>query len=177
MKFRFKRAAVEEPAPVWVDLAEPDTPTRFREAIALWAMGFTDAHPTVMLACELLVEGVDTPSLRDLAGRGFTETWSESRDLLVATFDELELEFVERGTEDAALLALRHDCRAFLNGTLTVRSFLKSADVMFSFGPPAIAQDLAYLADEYEAAAGGYGARVPSGIAERYARAFLAATA
>ena len=159
---------------------EPSTPTRFREAAGRWARGEAGgANDTIMLACDLLVEDFDTPSLRDLASLPLNAGWWESRDVLKATFEELGHDFLALDGEPSRLLTLRSLCRAFLGGALAEGAFLRRVVELFSGGPPAVASDLAYLIyafdaderelDEVEAAE-------MTALAEKYSRAFLAAS-
>lgn len=173
--FRRRVRAVADP--VWVDLTEPDTLGRFREAAALWSCGvFGGSDDTVMLACDLLVEGFDTPSLRELAGLPAREAWRDSRDVLQSTFEELGIAFVEEDSTEVALIALRSLCRRFLTGALPEREFAQAAYSLFAYDAPAVAHDLAYLEYDFECFDDGHGHNSdPSGLADTYARAFLSA--
>ena len=161
--------------------AEPDTLTRFREAAGRWSRGQAGgASDTVLLACDLLVEGFDGPSLRDLASLPLTAGWWESRDLLEATAGELGLGFVTLDGKESRLLTLRFMCRAFLAGSSPVLDFLSRAAWLFEHPTPEVAHELAYLiylfdADELELTPAE--ATRLAALAEEGARVFLAATA
>lgn len=180
MMFRFgrrARAAAKPVAPGWVDMAEPDLLIRFREAVGCWAMDLTSSEQTVMLACELLVEGFDGGSLRDLAGRGLRDGWADSRDVLAAACAELDVEFTDRGSEGATRLAMRHLCRELLSGALSERMFVEQALGTLDYGPSPISDQLAELDYLYNLAAEGYGRPVSVELAATCARTYLAATA
>jgi hypothetical protein len=157
---------------------EPSTLVRFREAAGRWARGAAGgANDTIMVACDLLVEDFDTPSLRDLASFPADAGWWESRDVVKATLEELGYDFFALDGEQSRLLTLRALCRAFLSGALAQGAFLRKVIRLFGGEPPAVASDLAYLVyafdaderelDEVEAAE-------LTARAEAYARAFLA---
>ena len=158
---------------------EPDTLIRFREAAGRWARGDAGgANDTIMLACDLLVEDFDTPSLRDLASLPASAGWWDSRDVLKAVFEELGYDFLV-DSEESRLLTLRSLCRAFLRGSLARGAFLLRARNLFVGEPPEVAFDLAYLIyafDSDERELDAEEAAELTALAESYASAFLAST-
>ena len=178
MMFRFGRRARVNPEPVeplWVDLTEPDTLGRFLEAAARWAEGPSDgARDAVALACDLLVEGFDTPALRDIAALPYDASWWDARDALEATCGELGQQFTDRYSDEARLLVARWLCRRFLTGGMLDREFARAVSDLLGYDAPEVARDLAaldYGCDCCEWADGPDLAR----LADKYARAYLAA--
>ena len=202
--FRFRRrarASIESPAraapkpvvrvannprvePIWVDLASPNGAAVLGEAAAAWAAGAPDgARVTVLAACDLLADGVDTPSLRDLAALPLNAGWWEARDVLMATLDELGIDFVEGGSVEARLLVMRSLCRTYLTGARSERDFVESCIGMFIAeydDAPAASIQLSFLYFSFEMDDGELNpeeaARLTR-VAEQLAREFLAATA
>lgn len=175
--FRFgrrARASAEPVEPLWVDLTEPDTLGHFHEAAARWAAGTVDgSRDTVTVACDLLVEGFDTPALRILASFPYDASWWDSRDVLEATCRELELQFNDRDSAGARLLAARWLCRRFLTGGITDREFARTVSALFSDDAPTVASDLADLDMGCGCTECENRADVPT-FADKYARAYLA---
>ena len=159
---------------------EPCTLVRFREAAGRWARSQAGgAEDTIMLACDLLVEDFDTPSLRDLASLPMNAGWWESRDVLKATCEELGCDFFALDGEESRLLTLRSLCRAVLAGASARGVFLRRVVGLFYGEPPEIAHDLAYLIytfDSDERELDATEDAVLTALAQRYARAFLVAT-
>ena len=160
------------------DDSEPDILLRFREAAGQWARRDAGGADTILLACNLLVEGFDTPSLRDVASLPVGAEWWESRDSLKAAFEELGYDVLV-ASEESRLLMLRWLCLAFLRGALATEAFLWRVRGLFEGEPPEVAFSLAYLiyafdSDERELDAAE--AAELTVLAEEDARVFIAAT-
>jgi len=157
---------------------EPDILFRFREAASRWARRDAGGADTILLACDLLVEGFDTPSLRDVASLPVSAEWWESRAVLKTAFEELGYNVLV-DSEESRLLSLRWLCRAFLRGAMATEAFLRRARGLFEGEPPKVAFTLAYLLDAFDSDERELDAEEAvelTMMAEEHARAFLVAT-
>jgi hypothetical protein len=99
---------------------------------------------------DALVAGLDTPGLRDLAGRVSGENWFEMRDLIEKTFSELGTPLPQIDTDPSILLALQFMCQQFANGQVSARELAKWAHAHVGHEGPALAQDLVELDDAFD---------------------------
>ncbi|MGW6972651.1 hypothetical protein [Streptomyces sp. NPDC054952] len=120
-----------------------------QDLAALWSMGEARAHDVVEVACAALVAGLDSPTLRILAGYTRAEAENEVPHLLPAVLDELDLVYYPRGSEagrEAAVRALAHQLSA---GELTPRELASRVHQLFGH-QLSTAERLAELDDEYD---------------------------
>ena len=120
-----------------------------QDAAALWSISAIRASAVVTAACDALVAGLDTPSLRTLAACFKHEADYEVPEILPAALDELGLLYFpleSRAGEEAAarVLAFHH-----LTGTLTARELASENHRHFSHRLP-LTERLAELDDEYD---------------------------
>ncbi|MEU1145082.1 hypothetical protein ACFYO9_07550 [Streptomyces sp. NPDC005863] len=125
-----------------------------QDLAALWSVGEVGAYEIVEAACAALVVGLDSPTLRILAGCTRTEADYEMPDLLPAVLDELDRVFYPQDVDvearqDAAVRAL---ARQLLTGKLTPRELALRIHQRFSHQLP-LAVRLAELDDAYDSAA------------------------
>jgi hypothetical protein len=118
-------------------------------AVAAWQVGANGPSVLVDRAVDALVSGLDTPGLRDLAGRAGDENWFEMRDLLEATFRELGAELPQTESEVSKLLALQFMCEQFISRTIDARQLGEWAHSMIGHNGPELAQDLVMLDDAF----------------------------
>ena len=134
-------------------LEEPDARTRLCEAAAMWALSPATTNATsdtILAACDLLAEGVDSPGLRELAGLPFDVSWLDSRELVETVFLELSLESADQESDLAELLALSFCCRAFLRGEISDRELARWAYWTIGYEGSAVTGDLALLELDFD---------------------------
>jgi hypothetical protein len=113
----------------------------------MWQIGSINSPVVIDRAVDALVAGLDTPGLRDLAGRSSDENWFEMRELIDETFAELGAPLPQIGTDAPMLLALQFMCERFVAGQITARELAKWAHAHFGHEGPSRAQDLVELDD------------------------------
>jgi hypothetical protein len=120
-----------------------------QDAAALWSISALRADAVVTAACDALVAGLDSPSLRTLAACFHNEADYEVPEILPTALEELGLVYYppdsQAGQEAAArALAFRH-----LAGTMTARELAFETHRHFSHSLP-LTERLAELDDEYD---------------------------
>jgi hypothetical protein len=102
----------------------------FAEAGVSWAAGGR-GQPLVDAAAEALAAGVDSPTLRQLAGapRAFAD--EEASELAPIAFEELGLAIQERRSPEAVVAGARQLARQFLNGGLRPRDLARDLYAMY----------------------------------------------
>ncbi|MFC5503187.1 hypothetical protein ACFPJ4_13135 [Lysinimonas soli] len=122
-----------------------------REAWGMWSIGRPDPQAVIRLACDGLVEGLDTPKLRELASLSIHNAdRHEVRELLFFALSELGERPPDFETSGATLLALQFCCERYLNGELTPRELCSWAHQHVGHEGPAIAQQLVLLDDDMD---------------------------
>ncbi|MDC7122861.1 hypothetical protein OMK64_15100 [Cellulomonas fimi] len=92
------------------------------DAVALWEIRSPRAADEVIAAAvDALVAGVDSPSLRELAGVPASADYWTLRPLVEATLGELRIPYPGPGREDLEIAATRVMCARLLEGSLTAR--------------------------------------------------------
>ncbi len=94
---------------------------RFEEAAIEWA-GTGYGKPLVDAAVAALMEGLDTRSLRVLAGAPARFADEEASDIAVDVFDELGLTVAEKHSEDAYVALARLEAQRFLDNGGSARA-------------------------------------------------------
>lgn len=92
----------------------------FRRAAIRWASGGRGA-PLVEAAANALVDGLDSPTLRVLAGSPRALADEEATTWAADAFDELELRVPERLSVTAVVEAARLEAEDFLDGAMSPR--------------------------------------------------------
>ena len=141
------------PCPMIVSMTErlDANPTlALQIATALWDLGLSDFSIVTDAAADCLANNMDTPSLRDLAGRSTNENWFEMKELLERTFGELDLRIPPTDAERSSLVGMAYVCREFLAGRLSPRELSNWAHTHLTHEGPPQAQGLVDLDDEFD---------------------------
>ncbi|SFD72677.1 hypothetical protein SAMN04487819_102339 [Actinopolyspora alba] len=105
-------------------MSSPETAAReLQENAALWSMREVHAEELVRVACDALVAGLDSPTLRVLAACTRAEAAERVPALLPVALDELGLVFHPLDSEAGWVAAARILAQRVLAGELTVREF------------------------------------------------------
>lgn len=127
-----------------------DQATRtLQDTAALWSIGAVSPQAVIRRACDALIVGLDSPSLRILAGLTRGEADYHVPDILPAALAELGLDFYprdSRGGREAAARALAAQAES---GALTPRELAATIHHHFGHSLP-LAERLAALDDEYD---------------------------
>lgn len=115
---------------------------------ALWRVGEIRASDVVSAACDALVAGLDTPSLRILAACTRAEADYDVHDLLPPALAELGLTFHPVASKAGQEAAVRALARRMLAGELTPWEFTFRIHQSYGHELP-LAERLAELDDEY----------------------------
>ncbi|MGC4803830.1 hypothetical protein [Micromonospora sp. DT233] len=125
-----------------------------QEAAALWSVGSVPATDVISAACDCLVAGVDSPSLRILAGIS-PASGGESDDLrrwLRDALVELSLAYYQEGSGEGEEAAVRVMARRLLAGTITPPDLTSWAYRYVTAKGSPIAHELVRLDGSYELA-------------------------
>ncbi len=120
------------------------------EAAAAWSVTGSYGSNVVLLAVDALVAGEDTPALRDLAGHSVN---SLNRDLLnpiERTLESLALRRPEPRSDLAKALALRFQCRRFLDRKLSASDLISRLFEVWEGNPPDSCYGFLVLYYDYE---------------------------
>lgn len=120
-----------------------------QDMAALWSIGAASPQAVVRCACDALVAGLDTPSLRILAGLTRAEADNDMPDILPAALAELGLDYYARGASDGQQAAVRVLAAQAVSGSLTPRALAAEIHRYLGHGLP-LAERLAALDDEYD---------------------------
>jgi hypothetical protein len=121
------------------------------DAVALWEVSPTiGADEVIAAAVDALVAGVDSPSLRELAGISAKESYWTVRPLVVATFDELEIPYPGPGRDEIEIAAACVMCQRLLDGRLTARDLAIWAHRTIGHEGAARLRPIAVLDDVYD---------------------------
>jgi hypothetical protein len=115
---------------------------------ALWSVGENSASDVVNAACDALVAGLDTPSLRILAACTCAEADYDVHDLLPPALDELGLTFHPAASEAGQEAAARALARRMLAGELKPWELTFRINQRYGHELP-LTTRLAELDDEY----------------------------
>ncbi|MEU5901914.1 hypothetical protein [Streptomyces venezuelae] len=120
-----------------------------RDHAVLWQAGASRAGDVVDAACDALVAGLDTPSLRILAACTRGEADYDVHDLLPPALDELGLMFSPVTEEAGREAVARALARRMLGGELTPSEFTFTLHRRFGHTLP-LTERLAELDDAYD---------------------------
>ena len=120
-----------------------------QDTAALWSIDAVSPQAVVGCACDALIAGLDSPSLRILAGLTRAEADYQVLDILPAALAELGLDFYPRGSCSGQEAAVRALAAQAVSGSLTPRELAAAIHRHFGHGLP-LTERLAALDDEYD---------------------------
>lgn len=121
----------------------------FDEAV-LWEVRSTiGADAVISAAVNALVAGIDSPSLRELAGASSTEDYWTLQPLVQAALEELGIPYPDSGSHQIQIAAARVMCRRLLEGNLAADDFAAWAHRTIGHEGAAILQPLVELDDVF----------------------------
>ncbi|TCB99206.1 hypothetical protein E0H26_07375 [Micromonospora zingiberis] len=131
-----------------------DPLARLQDAAALWSVGSSTPADVIEAACACLVAGVDSPTLRILAGLPSTPAGEsdELRRWLPAALAELSLAFHPENSREAQEAAVRIMASRLLAGAITPSELTSWAYHCITIEGTPIAYALVRLDDAYEVA-------------------------
>ena len=132
-------------------VSEEDATEQLFDSVALWEVRSTfGADEVISAAVDALVAGLDSPSLRELAGVSASEDYWTLRPLVEATLDELNVSYPGPGGDETQMAAARVMCKRLLEGSLTARDFATWAHSTIGHEGAARLQPIVELDDVYE---------------------------
>ena len=117
---------------------------------ARWACGFVNATDVVDTATDVLVAGLDSPSLRVLAGVPAAQATIEVPDLIERVMDEVGLPYFGPGHPNSRLLAAAALATEHINGRLTARDLCRIVHQHYGHQAHELIEPLAVLDDDYD---------------------------
>jgi hypothetical protein len=120
-----------------------------QDTAALWSIDALSPQAVVRCACDALIAGLDSPSLRILAGLTRAEADYQVLDILSAALAELGLDFYPRGSRGGQEAAVRALAAQAMSESLTPRELAAAIHRHFGHGLP-LTERLAALDDEYD---------------------------
>ncbi|GAA2704739.1 hypothetical protein ACFY2R_09735 [Micromonospora olivasterospora] len=129
-----------------------DALASLREAATLWSVGSAPATDVIDAACACLVAGVDSPTLRILAGISPTPG-SESDELrrwLRDALEELSLAYYREGSREADEEGLRIMAGRLLAKSITARDLTSWAYGFITYDGTPLARELIDLENTYD---------------------------
>ncbi|MFG1871359.1 hypothetical protein [Micromonospora arborensis] len=129
-----------------------DALAHLQDAAILWGVGSSTADDVIAAACDCLVAGIDSPTLRILAGISAVKG-SESDELrrwLEDALAELSLTYYREGSREGEEEALRIMARRLLAGTITPRGLTSWAYRFITWDGTPMAAELIGLDNTYE---------------------------
>jgi hypothetical protein len=135
---------------------DSDALGEMQQAATLWSVGYWSNQDVVEAACRALVAGLDSPSLRQLAGVFRSDAHWEVRLLLPTAVEELGLKFYEWDDLEARLAALAVLARHCVAGTMTPRELVRWAHKAIGHGQSPEIEQFVELDDLYDIVDEGY---------------------
>ncbi|MFG1677798.1 hypothetical protein [Micromonospora sp. NPDC049282] len=134
--------------------------TRLQETAILWSTGPGTAAQVIEAACDCLAAGVDSPTLRILAGASCAkgEEHDELRRWLPDALTELSLTYYPEGSREGEEAAVRLMARRLLAHEIAPRELTVWAYLHITWDGTPLAADLVALDNAYEYAEYGPGA-------------------
>lgn len=121
------------------------------DAVALWEVRSAfGADEVISAAVDALVVGVDSPSLRELAGLSAQDSYWTLRPLVEGTLEQLSISYPGPGSDDVQIAAARVMCKRLLGGGLTARDFATWAHRTIGHEGADRLQPLVELDDAYD---------------------------
>ncbi|MFI6128075.1 hypothetical protein [Micromonospora sp. NPDC051141] len=129
-----------------------DALTRLQEVAVLWSVGSGTPADVIEAACDCLVAGVDSPSLRILAGISSTQGGDsdELRRWLGDALAELSLTYYRQGSREGEDEAVRIMARRLLARIITPRDLTVWAYRCITRDGTPLADELINLDNTYE---------------------------
>ncbi|MDG4804620.1 hypothetical protein [Micromonospora sp. WMMD980] len=125
---------------------------RLQESAVLWSTGPGTAAQVIEAACDCLVAGVDSPTLRILAGASCAKGGEsdELRRWLDGALTELSLTYYPQGSRDGEEAAVRLMARRALAGEITPRDLTVWAYLHITWDGTPLAAELVAFENSYE---------------------------
>jgi hypothetical protein len=99
-----------------------------RDAVALWEVRTTFGPDALIAAAgDALVAGVDSPTLRELAGASARDDYWTLRPLVEGALEELSIPLPAPGSDEIQIAATRVMAKRVINGALTPSEFARWA--------------------------------------------------
>lgn len=151
-----------------------DARAALADAVALWRLlDGAAASDIIDAATQALVDGLDSPTLRELAGASPKASWFFLNPIIEQTLEELEMSDLLR--ESAQQTALRAMVRRFQAGTVSGRELARWAHLNIGHDGDAECRPFVELDDMYDIAEYvGYTEQQLDGWTAEEAEAFLA---
>lgn len=132
-------------------MADDDARQALADAVVLWRLQAADgADELIDAATQALVDGVDSPTLRQLAGALPRESWFGLYPLVEGTAEELGMpELLEAPPERVALAVM---VRRFTRGALSARDLASWAHAHFGHEGDPACEPFVVLDDMYDVA-------------------------
>ncbi|MFI6271147.1 hypothetical protein [Micromonospora zamorensis] len=129
-----------------------DALARLQDAAVFWSVGSGTAAQVIKAACDCLIAGIDSPTLRILAGispvKG--EENDELRRWLEGALSELSLTYYAEGSRESEEDALRIMARRLLAQTIAPRDLTSWAYRYISYDGTPLAAELIALDNAYD---------------------------
>ena len=138
------------PAADHVPVLDADPLTRLQDATALRSIRQGTAADVIEAACDCLVAGVDSPSLRILAGVSPSAGSQELIQWLEPTLGELGLTYFPEGGQEGEDAAVRVMATRLLAGALSPRELARWAHAVIGHDGTPLAEELVMLDDVYD---------------------------
>lgn len=121
------------------------------DAVALWELTpTTGAAAVINSATEALLRGLDSASLRELAGASTTESHWALRPMIQTTLRELGIDYPGPTPDDVAVAATRVMCRRALGGGIAPRELVVWAHQTIGHQGASRLQALVEMDDVYD---------------------------
>lgn len=133
-------------------LADAAALARLQEAAALWSVGPGTAAQVIEAACDCLMAGVDSPTLRILAGASCAKGGEsdELRRWLEDALTELSLTYYPEGSREGEEAAVRLMARRVLAHEIAPRDLTVWAYLHITWDGTPLAAELVTLESAYE---------------------------
>jgi hypothetical protein len=123
---------------------------RMRESVGLWYVGQSSAADLVYAACDLLVAGLDGPSLRMFAAVSVHHADDDAPSLLEAALRDLGLPYHPKGSLAAHEAGLKVMASRVLSGALRPQDMTAWVHTTFGHDTLELAETFAELDDGYD---------------------------
>jgi len=135
------------------------------DAVALWEVRMTFGPDEVIAAAtDALVAGVDSPTLREVAGASARDDYWTLRPLVEGALEELSIPLPAPGSDEIQVAATRVMAKRVINGRLTPSEFARWAHATIGHEGAHQLQPLVDLDDAYDVT--GYTGDTPSDLDE-----------
>ncbi len=134
-----------------VPVSDTDASDALMDAVALWE-AYPDSGPAKVIsaAVDALVQGLDSPSLRELAGLSARDSRWTVQPLVEATFGELGISYPGPGIDEIQIAAARVMCKRLVAGQMNARDFASWAHLVIGHEGSTKLQAFVELDDWYD---------------------------